>query len=216
VFLGEGEPELGPWRVRALPAFAADVLERLGTPASRPRILAVDGRSASGKTTIAERLRSAVPGAATVHTDDVAWFHSCFDWAQLMQEGVLAPLHAGRAVAYRPPPWDARDRPGAIEVPAGATLVIVEGVGAGRRETAHLFDGVIWVQSDLREREARDDARVAAGEVDRRTVEEWMTEEWPFVAAQRPWERAFAVVAGTPELAHDRATEVVLGTPVAG
>ena len=38
-----------------------------------------------------------------------------------------------------------------------------------------------------------------------------MQEEFPFVADQRPWERAFVVVAGTPELSHDPSTEVVLG-----
>jgi hypothetical protein len=40
-----------------------------------------------------------------------------------------------------------------------------------------------------------------------------MQEEEPFVADQRAWERAFAVVAGTPELPFDSTTEVVLGTP---
>jgi len=40
-----------------------------------------------------------------------------------------------------------------------------------------------------------------------------MEEELPFVADQRAWERAFAVVAGSPELRHDAKAEIVLGSP---
>lgn len=189
------------------------VLEAAGTPAGGPRIVAVDGRSASGKTTLARRLEQAIPGAATVHTDDVAWWHSCFDWADLMVDGVLEPLGRGEAVAFRPPAWEERGRPGAIEVPAGASVVLVEGVGAGRRELAHLVDAVVWVQGDVDVRDRRDRARVAAGEVGQDVVDRWMREEVPFVAGQRPWERAFAVVAGTPEPAHDPASEVVVAPP---
>jgi hypothetical protein len=57
----------------------------------------------------------------------------------------------------------------------------------------------------------RNAARVAAGETDADGVARWMREEFPFVADQRPWERAFVVVVGTPELSHDASTEVVLG-----
>jgi hypothetical protein len=37
-----------------------------------------------------------------------------------------------------------------------------------------------------------------------------MAEERPFLAADRPWERAGLVVAGTPGLPHDPATELVV------
>ena len=147
-----------------------------------------------------------------MHTDDVAWWHSCFDWADLLAGGILEPLRKGRSVSYRPPAWDERDRPGAIEVAATTELVIVEGVGAGRRELTDLLDGVIWVQTDPAVSRGRDDARIAAGETDAESYERWMAEEDPFVADQRAWERAFAIVAGASELSFDPATEVVLGT----
>ncbi len=145
--LPEGEPELGPWRVVSLASFVELVRERVGVRSGRPPVVAVDGRSSSGKTTLAQRLENVFPGAATVHTDDVAWRDSCFDWAELMADGVLEPLHRGRSVAYRPPSWSQHDRPGAIEVPSSAELVIVEGVGAGRRELTGLLDGIVWVQA---------------------------------------------------------------------
>ena len=96
--------------------------------------LAVDGRSGSGKSTVAALLHRSVPASAIVHTDDVAWHHSFFDWSDLLVEGILKPLRNSRAVSYRPPGWDKRGRPGAIEIAAGLDLVVVEGVCANWTE----------------------------------------------------------------------------------
>lgn len=208
--LGEGEPAAGPWRVEHLTQFAHLLVSAVGASIGCPAIVALDGRSSSGKTTLAHRLQQTVAGAVTVHTDDIAWWHSFFGWAELLACGVLEPIRRGQAVAFRPPAWDERGRPGAIELPADASLVIVEGVGAGRREIAHLLDATVWVQSDLNAIERRNAARVAAGETSPSVVARWMHEEFSFVADQRPWERALVVVAGTPELPHDPSTEVVL------
>jgi hypothetical protein len=120
-----------------------------------------------------------------------------------------------RPRAFRPPAWEARRRRGAIEVPTGASLLIVEGVGAGRRETADHVDAIVWVQSDVAVRNRREAARVAAGESDADVSERWMREEIPFVAGQRPWERALVVVAGTPSEPHDPHTKAVVAPPPA-
>ena len=127
----DGEPLFGPWRPRRID----DLLDDLG----RPRIVAVDGRGGGGKTTAAERIAARVPGAAVVHTDDVAWHHAMFAWAELMADGVLRPV---------------------------------------RREEA------FW--------------------------DEWQAEERPFLAADRPWERADVVVDGAPAVPYDPATELVV------
>lgn len=77
--LPAGEPAAGPWRVAPL-AELLGVLEQVaGTPTGRPIVVAVDGRGASGKSTLAEQLHRAVPASTVVHTDDVAWHHSFFD-----------------------------------------------------------------------------------------------------------------------------------------
>ncbi len=89
-------------------------------------------------------------------------------------------------------------------MPVGRELLIVEGVGAGRRELTTLLDAVVWVQSDYEEAERRGIARDVAQGVNGDQEEtvafwhEWMAEELDFLARQRPWERACAVVAGTP------------------
>lgn len=133
-----------------------------------------------------------------------------FDWADLLVSRVMEPLHRGEPVAYRPPAWDQRDRAGTIRVPATAPLAVIEGVGAGRRELAHLLDAVVYVQADVAETARRNAARVAAGETTPSVDARWMAEEVPFVADQRPWERAVVVGCGTPDLPHDSAAEVVV------
>jgi hypothetical protein len=40
-------------------------------------------------------------------------------------------------------------------------------------------------------------------------------EEAPFFENDKPWSRAHAIVAGTPELPHDERTEVVVAPPPA-
>lgn len=211
--LAAGEPAAGPWRVERFDAFVSRLRAAVGRPTGRPPVVVIDGRSSSGKSTVAGRLAGAVDGAAVVHTDDVAWWHAAFDWAGLLEEGVLKPLRAGRSVAYRPPKWDERGRAGAIEVPATAPLVVVEGVGAARRSLSPLLDAVVYVQSDISEIDRRNHARLAAGEMKPDDFASWMCEEEPFVLAERAWERAFAIVCGTPALPHDPATELVVAPP---
>jgi hypothetical protein len=212
--LAPEEPEAGPWRAKRL-AVVIESLSRLGTAArtgDRSMVLAVDGRSSSGKTTLAARVQAAVAGSAVVHTDDLAWWHSRFGWADLLIDGILMPVHQGRPVSFRPPSWAEHGRAGSIDVPVACPLLMIEGVGAGRREAAYLIDALMWVQSDQAEAERRSLARVGqpGGPRTVQDLREWMAEEEPFLAEQRPWERADLVVAGTPQIPFDPLTELVV------
>jgi hypothetical protein len=193
------------------------MLSRRDQGGGRPAVLAVDGRSSSGKTTLAARLQGIVAGSAVVHTDDIAWWHSRFGWADLLIDGILIPARAGRPVSYRPPRWDERERPGVIEVPANCPLLIVEGVGGARRETAHLTDSAIWVQADERETERRSLARVGqpGGPPTVQHLRDWMAEEMPFLASQRPWEHVGLIACGTPQIPFAPATQLVAAPPLA-
>lgn len=225
--LAPEEPEAGPWRaalltvlIRALSQCRPDSID-----SGRPVILAIDGRSNNGKTSLAMRIGTAVPGAAVIHTDDIAWDHSRFGWTDLLTDGILVPLHRGEPVSYRPPRWAEHGRQGSLHVPAGCPLLVIEGDGAGRREVAHLIDALIWVQSDEREAERRRLARdrdpdafdLANQAPDGASYDHvaWMAEEIPFNAAQRTWERADVIVCGTPQIPCDPITEVVIAPPPA-
>ena len=218
--LASEEPEGGPWRVVPL-TVVVEALLRLGggRAAGRKRqgvVLAVDGRSSSGKTTLAARLQDAIAGSAAVHTDDIAWWHSRFGWADLLIDGILVPFHRGELVSFRPPGWAGHDRQGSIQVPAGCPVLIIEGVGAGRSEVSELIGAMVWVQADQQEAERRSLARVGQPG-GARTVGDhrgWMAEEDPFLTGQRPWERADLLVAGTPQIPFDRTSELVLAPPL--
>ncbi|MGH3164862.1 MAG: hypothetical protein ACRDN0_03080, partial [Trebonia sp.] len=97
--LAPEEPEAGPWRVELL-SNIVDAVTRRGPDRSssgRPAVLAVDGRSNNGKTTVAALIGGMVPGSVVIHTDDIAWEHSRFGWADLLIDGIVAPAHQGRA-----------------------------------------------------------------------------------------------------------------------
>ena len=198
------EPEAGPWREAPLSELVERLLADAAVPAGRPAVLAVDGRSASGKSTLGRLLQAVVPRSTLVSTDDIAWNHSFFDWAELLATGVLEPARRGESVSFRPPAWEAHGRTGAIDVPAGRDLLVLEGVGAGRRQLAPLLDAVVWVQADVVEAERRGLARDLAvnehgsAEAGLAFWHEWQAEELPFLAGERPWERASVIVAGTP------------------
>lgn len=208
-----GEPAVR-WWVRVGWHSVADELLADAAPraaaAGRPAIVGVDGRQGSGKTHAAEMLAATVPGAVVVHTDDIAWWESFFGWDHLLAAGVLVPLRHGRDVAYRPPAWEAWSRPAAIEVPASAPLVVVEGVGATRRGLATLLDATVWMQADHEEATRRGIARDGGTPEAIALWREWAAEEERFLAADRPWERSTVTLCGTPGLVDPR---TVLGDP---
>ena len=199
----------GPWKARGLHDVCAELLALAASraPGQAPPVIAVDGRSAAGKSTFAARMAGVVADVAVVHTDDIAWHHSFFGWADLMRGGVLEPVRRGEDVSYRPPAWVGRGRPGGVEVRAGCRAVVIEGVGAGRRELADLVDALVWVQSDAAGARTRGIAR-DGGDV--AFWDEWDAEEVPFLDRHRPWERADVIIAGLPVLDHDRDHEVLV------
>ena len=220
-FQPTGEPSAGPWQVEPLQVF----VQRLTNGFSglqRPIIIAIDGRSASGKTTLATLISEVVPGSAAGayrrhalerqlvqphRTSAPVFFRLDGNSFSTM---CSSPAYAREPVRYRPPAWEDWGRgKGAVEVPTGCSLLILEGVGAARRELMHVLDRVVWVQADLERAGTRGIIRDGgdAGAVS--LWDSWMAEEFPFLAEQRPWERADVIVSGTPDLEHDPFSQVV-------
>lgn len=170
-------------------------------PSGRPLLIGIDGHSGAGKSTLASALATNAPvKAAVLHTDDVAWHHSFFDWYGPLIEHVLTPLRHGRVpLRYRPRAWIDRDRPGAITVPTGAEAVLVEGVGVGRRELRPYLDALIWVSVSADEGRRRVTARGVDTE---EFIDDWMNQENALFAEHRPWEIADLVVCGESSADH--------------
>ena len=212
--LHPGEVEAAGWRVETLSGVVQRLWEAAPDVTGRPRVIAIDGRGGTGKSTLAERLRLVVPASGVVHTDDIAWNQAFFDWGDLIVENVLRPLHRGEAVEFRPPAWIAHDRSGAIGVPA-EDVVWIEGTGIIREEFAPWIDASIWIQGDLDEQERRLVARDGDSAAQQQHIAEWLAEELPLILREQPWRKATIVVDGTTRLGYNPDTEIVVASPTA-
>jgi hypothetical protein len=114
-------PDIDPtgvqWRIRSYLDLWEELLahHRVG----RPLVIGIDGHSGSGKTTLANGLAALDRGTAVVHTDDLAWHHSFFGWADLLSitSSRRCMRAAFRFAVVRPPgcsvaehrPWQVAD-----------------------------------------------------------------------------------------------------------
>lgn len=112
------------------------------------------------------------------------------DWNAHLIDGVLRPLQRGEPVRYRPPAWERFERPGAIEISAGVATLIMEGVGASRRSLRDEIDISVWVETPEPIRGARDDVRLAEGQMSSNDYRSWIAEENAHFLQDRPWTRA--------------------------
>ncbi|MFE3206121.1 uridine kinase [Embleya sp. NPDC059237] len=160
----------------------------------RTRLIVVDGIGGSGKTTFADTLAAHLPGAPVVRLDDFARPGDFFGWLPRLREQLLAPLARHEAARCDIYDWPAYRIGGYREIPA-APVVILEGVGAARRELDTVTALRILVDTP---------AEVAAA----RTLERdgpglawfwrlWRVAEAAHLAADRPWDRPHVRVDGT-------------------
>jgi uridine kinase len=179
----------------------------------RPAIVAINGHSASGKTSLSRQLAGGLPECSVLHTDDLAWNHGVFSWDELLINDVLPVLRDRRALHYRPPAWVARSRGGAITLDADRDFVIIEGVGASQESVRSRLDVIIWVETPQSVRDARDASRIAGGAISAASSERWMAEENAHMAAERPWEHADLIVDGSGSLDNDQEMKIIFRVP---
>lgn len=175
--------------VAALAARVHATAPRCGTT----RLVCVDGPSGSGKTTLGGRLGHALD-APVLHMDDVypGW-DGLAEAVPLLHAGVVAPLVAGRAAAYRRWDWESSEFAEVVEV-GRPPLLVVEGVGCGARVVAAHAVLLVWVEAPRAERFRRGIAR--DGEAYRPHWERWARQEDALFAAEGTRARADVVVDG--------------------
>ncbi|WP_436995895.1 uridine kinase family protein [Streptomyces sp. enrichment culture] len=120
--------------LRGLPPSCGDV-----------RLVAVDGHAGSGKSTFAARLAEALGGAPVLHLDDLASHDELFAWTGRLRTQVLGPFARGEAAEYHPYDWNTRRFGPARRLPA-APVVLIEGVGAGRRALRPHLARLLWME----------------------------------------------------------------------
>ena len=181
-----------PAHVEAVVTAARAALADGTRPPGSTVVIAVDGRSGSGKTLLGTAV-AATLGCPVVHLDDVypGW-DGLAEGVALLTADLLEPVSRGEAGSYRRWDW-MRSRPGrVVPVPASEVLV-VEGCGvlvepAGSHATVR-----VWVDAPDEERRRRALAR--DGETYAPHWDRWAAQE-ELVYASGPW-RGAALVLGT-------------------
>lgn len=125
----------------------ADDLSSLPPSCGPVRLVAVDGHAGSGKSTFAARLAAALGGAPVLQLDDLATHEELFGWTGRLREQVLLPLSRGGSARYAPYDWTER-RFGPARTLEPAPVVLVEGVGAGRRQVRPWLAALCWMELD--------------------------------------------------------------------
>lgn len=198
---GPGEPVFSSYKLVSFDAWFAEILALSESKDMLPRVIAVDGRGGSGKSTLATKMAAAYENAVIIHTDDIAWHLSRFDWDTELAEHVLKPLLAREPVDYVPPGWASHGREGSLSF-SPAPLIIVEGSGCIRPSLAPYYGATVFVQSDFVLAKARGVERDLELGVngDREQAEafwdSWAIEEISFLQKTRPWQEADFVVVG--------------------
>ncbi|MGW1672914.1 uridine kinase family protein [Streptomyces sp. NPDC002324] len=120
-------------------------LRRVPPSCGPVRLVGVDGHAGSGKSTFAGRLADALGGAPVLHLDDVATHEELFSWTDRLLAQVIEPLRYGRSARCAPYDWRARTF-GPARVLPPAPVIVVEGVGAGRRALRPHLAGLVWME----------------------------------------------------------------------
>jgi len=171
------------------------LVERIGTlkPACGDTlIVGIDGCGGAGKSTLAAQLATLLPGSPVIHTDDFASWDNPLNWWPRLIEQVLEPLHRREPARYQRFDWDRRELAEWHDVTA--TIVILEGVSATRREFRPYLALSIFVTCPREIRLQRGLAR--DGEEAVGLWHEWMRQEDLYVADHKPEERADYIVSG--------------------
>ncbi|WP_026556109.1 aminodeoxychorismate synthase component I [Arthrobacter sp. 35W] len=165
--------------------------------APSPILIAVDGRSGAGKTTLALELAALLRGHRRVsvfHLEDIypGWDGLAAGVERYVGR-VLAPLSAGQDARWASWDWD-NHFDGPMHTTPLADVVIVEGVGAAHASARPFLDVVVWVEAPDVDRKRRALAR--DGDTYAPFWEQWARQEEELLAADDVAAAADLVVAG--------------------
>jgi uridine kinase len=155
------------------------------------RVVAVDGRSGAGKTSLAGILRDELAAPVVSLEDLYGGWDGLEHGIDLLVSEVLEPLAAGRVARVPRYDWAARDwtEPIALDPPA---VLIVEGVGAGARRAAAYQSVLVWLEATpaVRKKRALDrDGETFAPHWDR-----WAAQEDAMLAREHTPDRADIII----------------------
>lgn len=186
---------------------------------ARPAVIAIDGRSGAGKTSLAVELAARLRehrSVTLVHLEDLypGW-DGLVEGIERCAASVLGPLRAGRTARWRAWDWAAASD-GDERLTEPADIVVLEGVGAGAEPVRALCDAVVWIDAEAEDRRHR--ALERDGEAYAPHWDRWAAQEEAWLAADDVPAAAavtLAVHAGParPDDATDRVIDALAELP---
>jgi len=172
-----------------------DGIQATAAPAGMTtKIIGIDGGGGAGKSTLAQRLSDQLGDVIVVHTDDfMNGANSAPDWWKRLIAELLEPLKANQTARYQRFDWPTDQLAEWHEIAPGKTILL-EGVGALRREFRPYLSYGIWLDTPAETRLARGLERDGQHRLE--DWKRWM--EWDEQYAKEHEPRAFAdaVVSG--------------------
>ena len=157
---------------------------------TKPFIIAVDGRSGSGKTTFATALAAALSrhqDTGLLHLEEVYPGWQGLAAALQTYRRLAQDLAAGKNAAWQGWDWQ-HQQPGALfELPA-QPVIVIEGVGALDSEARQHVDLAIWLEAGAETRKRR--ALERDGETFAPYWDDWARQEEQYLAGHQPRQHA--------------------------
>ncbi|MCZ2401861.1 chorismate-binding protein [Paenarthrobacter sp. Z7-10] len=165
-----------------------------------PTIIAIDGRSGAGKTTLALELAALLREHRRVsvfHLEDIypGW-NGLTAGIERYVTTVLAPLREGLAAHWASWDWD-NHYDGEQRTTALADVIIVEGVGAAHATARPFLDTVLWVEAGTQDRKLRALAR--DGDSFAPFWDQWAAQEDELLAGDPVADEADLLIAGSAD-----------------
>lgn len=184
------------------------ILDLLEAHRQKPlTLLAIDGHSAAGKTTLARAICGAASNAAIVHMDDfyrvmppdererldaAEAYRLYYDWERVEAQ-VLTPLRRGETARYQRYDWQANRLGDWCAVEANG-VVIVEGCYAARPELKGYYDVIVLVEAPAAVRARRQAERADASQA---WLNRWDAAETYYMTRIQPRSYAHWVIAAS-------------------
>ncbi|MGD0704847.1 MAG: hypothetical protein ABSA02_33775 [Trebonia sp.] len=167
------------------------MLRRTAPRAGVTRVVAIDGRSGAGKTSLAAALADELDAPVVSLEGLYGGWDGLEHGIDLLVTEVLEPLAAGRPARVPRYDWAAREwaEPAPLEPP---DVLIVEGVGAGARRAAAFASLLLWLDAPAPIRKKR--ALDRDGETFAPYWDQWAAQEDEMLAREHTKDRADIVI----------------------